>query len=79
MPNMNLNANSDWKQIGEAGAGSRLMINKKNLIFHLFFFFFLKTQKPISMKNVQPLPEKPSITAPIEFPILKLQYGSHIG
>lgn len=30
MPNMNLNANSDWKQIGEAGAVLRLMINKKN-------------------------------------------------
>lgn len=30
MPNMNLNANFDWKQIGEAGAVLRLMINKKN-------------------------------------------------
>lgn len=79
MPNMNLNANSDWKQIGEAGADSRLMINKKNPHISSFFFPFLRTQKPISMKNVQPLPEKPSITAPIEFPILKLQYGSHIG
>lgn len=29
MPNMNLNANFDWKQIGEAGAALRLMINKE--------------------------------------------------
>ena len=75
MPNMNLNANFDWKQIGEAGVVLRLMINKKNLIFHHFY----RTQKAISMKNVHPLPEKSSITAPIEFSILKLQYGSHIG
>lgn len=36
MPNMNLNANFDWKQIGEAGAVLRLMINKKKIIFHHF-------------------------------------------
>lgn len=72
---MNLNANSDWKQIGEAGAVPRLMINKKNP--HISSF--LEDPKTIIMKNVRLLPEKSSITAPIEFPILKLQYGSHIG
>lgn len=74
MPTMNLNANFDWKQIGEAGAVLRLMINRKNHISS-----FLEDQKAISLKNVHPLPEKSSIIAPIEFPILKLQYGSHIG
>lgn len=36
MQNMNLNANFDWKQIGEAGAVLRLMINKKNSYFIIF-------------------------------------------
>lgn len=45
MPNMNLNANSDWKQIGEAGADSRLMINKKNPHISSFFFSLFEYPK----------------------------------
>lgn len=77
MPNMNLNANFDRKQIGLAGAVWRLMIKKKKKtsIFHHFSW----TLKTISMKNVHTLPKKSSVTAPIEFPILKLQYRRHIG
>lgn len=54
----------------------RLMINKEN---PSYFIIFSRPQKAISMKNVHTLAEKSSITLPIEFPILKLQYESHIG
>lgn len=43
MPNMNLNANFDWKQIGEAGAVLRLMINKKKNHISSFFLEEPKT------------------------------------
>lgn len=54
----------------------RLMINKKSP--HISSFL-AGPQKAIEMKNVHTLTEKSSITVPIEFPILKLQYESHIG
>lgn len=85
MQNIHLDANFDWEQIGEAGAVLRLMINKKKMKKNLIFHHFRRTcppthpkKLPDGMKNVHPLAEKSSITAPIEFSILKRQYGSHI-